>query len=152
PQGTNENGPSGRLQNLTVLIGTDTFPNHLYVQDAHGDMMHVRLAASPILPFQPGDVISITGMLLSLDGEATIDHAIARLTDILPASAPPKPTLITETDIKTGKLTDCVCARIQGLLTEVAAKSLTLDINGTQIAIPLAGRKEFNVESTRLEM
>ncbi|HLK59776.1 MAG TPA: carboxypeptidase-like regulatory domain-containing protein, partial [Chthonomonadaceae bacterium] len=140
-----------RLQNLIVRIGTDTFPGNLYVQDRQGVLMRVRLANPPLLPFQPGDVVSVNGTLLSVDGETTIDHAVARLTDILPMSALPASKVVTEADLKSGDLPRCACARIQGFVTKASADSLTLEAEGTQIVVPLAGRKEFGVEATGLD-
>ena len=152
PQGSGMYGPPIRMQNLLVRIGTDTFPGNLYVQDSEGTMLRVRLANPPLLPFQPGDVVSVNGTLLSVEGEMTLDRAIVRLTDILPQDAMPAPKQVTEASLNEPVLPRCAGAKIEGILAEVTPQSLTLDTEGKRILIPLAGRKEFGVESTQLQI
>jgi len=142
------NGTPVRLQNLTVVLGTDTFPGNLYVQDGHGLSLRVRLAAPPLNPFQPGDIVAVNGTLLTVENEPTIDHAIARLTDIAPPTPQSAPlsyqkTRQTGSAYPTGALFD-----LTGKVVEKSAEGFVVETEGMQILVPTAGRKAFGVEAT----
>ncbi|HZT41190.1 MAG TPA: family 10 glycosylhydrolase [Chthonomonadaceae bacterium] len=141
-------GTPVRLEKLTVTIGSDTFPGNLYVTDAHGAGIRVRLAQPPILPFQPGDVVSVNGTLATVDGEPAIDQATARLTDMLPMSVLPAPTAMTGQNLLATNTTPGAVVQVRGKVTESSAAGFVLDDNGTRIEVPLAGRKDFGVEAT----
>lgn len=141
-------GTPVRLENATVTLGSDTFPGNLYVMDAHGTGIRVRLAGTPNLPFQPGDVVAVNGSLETVDGETTIDRALVRLTDIAPLSVLPAPVTTTGPNLATGMTPGGILVQVKGTVTEASASGLTLDDGGTRIQIPLSDLKDFGVEAT----
>lgn len=141
-----------RLQNLRVTLGTDTFPGNLYAIDSHGMGLRVRLVAPPPAPFQPGDVISVNGTLRTVEGEPTLDHALARLTDMVPSSALPEPKLTSGSDLTMGHIPNGVPAHIHGMLMEAHPNSFVLDLEGPRVEVPLTGRKGFGVEDGPLTL
>ncbi len=147
--------PSGtpvRLEKLLVTLGSDIFPGNLYVADAHGFGMRVRLASPSLLPFQAGDIVSVTGTLLPVEGEPTIDRATVRLTDIQPMSVLPAPVAVTGKEILNGEgRYNGVLVRVQGAVVESSADGLTLD-DGTRIQVTLAGLKGPGVEAAPLTL
>ncbi len=141
------NGTPVRLQNMLVTLGTDTFPGNLYIQDAQGNALRVRLEEAPLTPFQPGDIVAVNGIFLLVENEPTIDHAIVRLTDIAPLSALPAPldlrkTLQSGKHFQTGALYN-----VTGSVVEKSADGFVLQCENLRIAVPTAGRKDFGVES-----
>ena len=141
------NGTPVRLQNLLVVLGTDTFPGNLYVQDGHGLSVRVRLALSPLNPFQPGDIVAVNGTLHTIENEPTIDRAVVRLTDIAPSADLPAPVSyrkIRETSsmFGTGVLFD-----LTGRVVEKSTDSFVVESEGTRIVVPTSGRKAFGVET-----
>ncbi len=145
------NGTPVRLDNLLVTLGSDIFPGNLYVMDAHGVGMRVRLAAPPLLPFQAGDVVSALGTLLPVEGERAIDRATVRLTDIAPMSALPAPVATTGSALLAGTVPNGVPVRVQGEVVESAPDHFTID-DGTRIQVVLAGLKDPGVEATTFSL
>ena len=141
------NGTPVRLQNLMVVLGTDTFPGNLYVQDGHGLSLRVRLADAPLNPFQPGDIVAVNGTLLTVENEPTIDRAVVRLTDIAPTAALPTPDSDravhdTGSPVSTGSL-----RRLVGQVVAKSADGFVVESLGTKVLVPTVGRKAFEVES-----
>ena len=139
-----------RVDGLTVLIGTDTWPQNLYAQDKAGACLHVRLAAAPLVPFQPGDVVSVMGLPAKDGQEPLLDSASACLTDmaLVPEPMPlPAPSGISPV---AGSNTDAGFTRIQGRVLESGADGFVLDEGGRRIQVSLAGRKDFGVEAGAL--
>lgn len=142
------NGTPVRLQNLTVVIGTDTFPGNLYVQDGQGSALRVRLAASPQTPFQPGDIVAVNGTLLTVENELTIDRAVVRLTDMIPTTDLPAPKPhAAGSAFANGSLSELV-----GKVVEKTADGFVMESEGAHILVPTAGRKAFEVEATAFPM
>jgi hypothetical protein len=141
-----------RLDHLTVTLGTDTFPGNLYVLDAQSAGIRVRLAAPPPVPFQPGDVVSVVGTPALVDGEVTLDGAVARLTNIAPMSALPEPVLVHIADLVAGKVGVGQAAQVRGVVVLADRDHFEVEEQGSPIAVPLAGRKEFSIESTGLDL
>jgi uncharacterized lipoprotein YddW (UPF0748 family) len=144
-------GTPVRLEKLLVTLGSDVFPGNLYVMDAHGVGMRVRLAAPPLLPYQAGDIVSVVGTLLPVEGEPAIDRALVRLTDIAPMRALPAPLAATGRQIAAGSVANGVLARVQGTVIESAPTGFTLD-DGARIEVPLTGLKDPGVEATALSL
>ena len=143
-------GPKVRIDGLTTLIGTDTWPQNLYVRDQAGACLRVMLAAPPPIPFQPGDIISVLGRPSQKGQEPFLDSATACLTDIalLPdVMTTPVPHI---GDLPAASLPAPDVARVQGRVTESGAEGFVLDDAGKRIRISLAGRKDFGVESAAL--
>jgi uncharacterized lipoprotein YddW (UPF0748 family) len=142
------NGTPVRLQNLLVVLGSDTFPGNLYVQDGHGISLRVRLAAPPVTPFQPGDIVAVNGALLTVENEPTIDRAVARLTDIAPATD--LPVAVSYRTLREAGTTPAPGALIDltGRVVAKSAEGFVVESDGTRIFVPTAGRKAFGVEAT----
>ena len=144
-----------RLRNVTVVLGTDTFPGNLYVRDGNAKTdlcLRIRLHQPPLLPFQPGDIVDILGDPKMLDGEPCLDNANACLNDITletpSASLPllPLPALLNPSPAGHG------FARTRGRVTQYDADSFTLasedaKSEGARLRVMLAGRKGFGVEA-----
>jgi uncharacterized lipoprotein YddW (UPF0748 family) len=142
------NGTPVRLQNMLVVLGTDTFPGNLYVQDGHSLSLRVRLADAPLNPFQPGDIVAVNGTLLTVENEPTIDHAIVRLTDIALSAELPAPNSYrkvreTGSTFTTGNLFEVI-----GQVVGKSADGFVIESMGTRILVPMGGRKAFGVEAT----
>lgn len=142
-------GTPVRLNDLTVTLGSDIFPDNLYVTDASGFGLRVRLANAPVLPFQAGDVVAIVGTLRNVDGEPTIDAAAARLTDILPARALPAPLETTGRAIAEGKVLGGALVRVVGDVREANTESFAIE-GDTEMWVWGGGLKEFGVEGKPL--
>ncbi len=141
------NGTPVRLQSLLVIMGTDTFPDNLYVRDAEGASVRVRLTEAPSTPFQPGDIVSVNGTFLSVENEPVVDHAIVRLTDIAPISPAQAPRDLQQA-LQAGAA--CIPRALYSVVGRVVAKSadsFELECEGLRITVPTAGRKDFGVES-----
>jgi uncharacterized lipoprotein YddW (UPF0748 family) len=144
------NGTPVRLENLRVTLGSDVFPGNLYVADAHGVGMRVRLAG-PSLPLQAGDIVAVVGTLLPVEGEHAIDNATVRLTDIAPQSALPTPLAATGSGLASGSITGGVPVRVQGQVVESGPDGFTLE-DGARIQVLLAGLKDPGVEATAFSL
>jgi uncharacterized lipoprotein YddW (UPF0748 family) len=142
------NGTPVRLQNLLVVLGTDTFPGNLYVQDGHGTSLRVRLAAPPTNPFQPGDIVAVNGTLLTVENEPTIDRAVVRMTDIAPSSELPAPAPYRLSPPSAALLPSGSLLTLTGQVVDKGADGFTVESEGTRILVPVAGRKAFGVEAT----
>jgi uncharacterized lipoprotein YddW (UPF0748 family) len=139
-----------RVDGLTVLIGTDTWPQNLYAQDKAGAALHIRLAASPLIPFQPGDSISVLGLPARDRQEPILDSATACLTDIaLLPEATPLPTL-SGANLSARPIAYPDFVRVQGRVLESDSDGFVLDAEGRRIQVSLSGRKDFGVESAAL--
>ena len=138
------NGTPVRLENLTVTLGSEVFPGNLYV--ARGKGVRVRLANPPILPFQAGDVVAVVGTYTTVEGEATIDRAIVRLTDIKPASALPEPKVAQGNELLSGLLNG-LPVRVEGSVVESSAEGFVVEDNNALIRVSLAGLKDLGVEA-----
>ncbi len=142
------NGTPVRLQNLLVVLGTDTFPGNLYVQDGHSLSVRVRLASPPLTPFQPGDIVAVNGTLHTVENEPTIDHAVVCLTDIAPSADLPAAVSYQKARQSaslppTGTLFD-----LTGRVVEKGADGFVVESEGIRILVPTVGRKTFGVEAT----
>ena len=142
------NGTPVRLQNMMVVLGTDTFPGNLYVQDGQGLSLRVRLADPPLNPFQPGDIVAVNGTLLTVENEVTLDRAVARLIDIASSADLPTPVSFQKTGAagfpaQSGALLD-----LTGQVVEKTADGFVVESMGTRILVPTVGRKSFGVEAT----
>ena len=139
------------LHDLTVILGTDTYPGNFYVQDKQGERMRVRFAAPPAVPFQPGDVVSVIGTPTKIEEEPALDQAVACLNDIslLPDTSPIAPREGARSqDRNAGVLAAHAFVRVRGTVTRSEASAFTLtDAGGEQVIVPLAGRKDFGVEA-----
>ena len=134
------------------MLGSDTYPDNLYVLDGAGGGARVRLALAPPTPFQPGDRISVIGLWRRVDGEPAIDAATAHLTDIVPASELPVPTSTTGARLASGVLPNGSLIQVKGTVTAATPEGFTLDDEGIRIDVPNQGRKEFGVEATKLDL
>jgi len=141
------NGTPVRLQNLLVVLGTDTFPGSLYVQDGHGLSLRVRLAAPPAMPFQPGDIVAVNGTLLTVEDEPTIDRAIVRLIDIAPASDLPIPAACQTVRSTGAAYATGALLNLTGQVVGKGAEGFVVESEGTRILVPAVGRKTFGVEA-----
>jgi uncharacterized lipoprotein YddW (UPF0748 family) len=142
------NGTPVRLQNLLVVLGSDTFPGNLYVQDGHGLSLRVRLAAPPPMPFQPGDIVAVNGTLLTVDNEPTIDRAIVRQTDIALSTDLPAPVSYQKVRSTGSTYTTGILFDLTGKVVDKSADGFIVESEGTRILVPTAGRKTFGVEAT----
>ncbi len=141
-------GTPVRLQNLLVVLGTDTFPGNLYVQDGHGLSLRVRLAAPPLNPFQPGDIVAVNGTMVTVENEPTIDRAVVRLTDIAPTTDLPSPVSFEMVFQSGSTHATGALLNLTGQVVEKGAESFVVESLGTRILVPTVGRKTFGVEAT----
>jgi uncharacterized lipoprotein YddW (UPF0748 family) len=142
---------SVRLDGLLVTLGTDTDPGNLFVVDRQGAGLRVRLAATPVAPFQPGDLVSVVGAPAIVEGEPVLDAATACLTDMAPMSALPSPVAVRARELTAGTVGAGMPARVRGTVTISNADGFVLEDGGVPIRVPLAGRKEFSIEATALD-
>ena len=145
-------GTPVRLENLTVVLGTDTFPDNLYAVDASGEGVRVRLLTPPTLPFQPGDVISLSGTLRTVESEKAIDNAKAVFTDMLPVGKPSNLTVYKGKDLIAGALLTGKPATLLGEVLSWEQELLKMDVDGTEVMVPLEKRKDFGVESVGFQL
>lgn len=139
-----------RLDDLLVELGTDTDPGNLLVRDHDGGILWVRLANEPIAPFQPGDVVSVIGVPSRVDGEPALEAATARLTDIASSETLPVPAAAHAAQLVSGAVKPGTAARVRGKVTGATSSGFVLEEGGASIHVPLAGRKEFGIDSTAL--
>lgn len=137
-----------RLENLRVTLGTDTLPGFLYAIDANGIGMRIRLPHSPDVPYQPGDGIAAVGTIRLMDDEPTLDASAVRLTDMMFPETLPTPIKTEGKTLLSGSIANGVSVMVEGTVTQADASGWTLHLNdGTPLVIPLAGRKNPNVEA-----
>ena len=119
------------MDGLTVLIGTDTWPQNLYVRDQSGSRLRVTLAAPPLIPFQPGDSISVLGRPSQRDQKPFLESATACLTDIALLTDPtPPPAPIRGQSICQDQALPLNFTRIQGRVLKSGANGFVLDDGG----------------------
>lgn len=129
-QSAHPEGTPVQIDNLLIVLGSDTFPGNLIVRDAEGSSVRVRLQRPPVVPFQAGDVVTIAGTLQQVEGELTVDGAVARLTDM---TAMPQFPMVTAS----------------GLVTAQDAAGFTLaGDDGNTVRVTVAGRKDCGVEAS----
>lgn len=146
-----------RLRNLTIVLGTDTYPGNLYARDTGNETglcLRIRLSQPPLLPFQPGDIVDVLGTPGLIDGEPGLDNANACLNDIaLEAETAPVPVVQLSSLVSISSANHGF-ARIRGVVTQSDADGFTLTAEKTkdaaaaaQVRVPLTGRKDFGVEA-----
>ncbi len=145
-------GTPVRLENLTVVLGTDTFPDNLYAVDASGEGVRVRLLMPPTLPFQPGDIISLSGTVRTVETEKTIDSAKAVLSDMQSAGKPSRLTVYRGKDLISNALLTGKPAILTGEVLSWEQELLKMDVDGTEVRVPLGKRKDFGVESVGFQL
>ena len=146
-----------RLRNVTVVLGTDTYPGNLYARDTNdktGLCLHVRLQSAPLIPFQPGDIIDVLGTPGIVDGEPVLDNAAVCLNDIALEVETASIPVVPLNSLTSPPLATHGFARVRGVVTQADAGGFTLTgektsgaMEQSQIRIPLAGRKDFGVEA-----
>jgi len=139
-----EPGTTVRVRAALVVGGTDTFLSTLYVQDVSGmgQVVPVLLDEAPVLPFQPGDVVAITGVWTHSEyGEPAL-RGRARLVDI--RLWRPRPTAETRTDLERAGHEGV--RTIEGVVAESAPGRMVLDL-GRPVVVLLDGRKDPGIES-----
>ena len=134
-----------RIEAVTVVLGTDTYPGNLYVQDKDGFCLRVRLASPPAVPFQPGDVVAVLGTPTRIasaqvdsvqsnpvnPGEAysepALNNTAACLTDIvrLPDNAPI--FTVSLQGLANGPRSNHGFARIRGRVIQSSTDYFTLE-------------------------
>jgi hypothetical protein len=139
--------PSGSpvtLERARVVVGTDTFPGSLLLSTGGGPALRVRLAAPPLVAFQPGDAVTVIGRISVDGGERLVDSATARLVGILPpaGSAAPPPVLDANAP---ATAFGSERATIEGRVSAVHADRFTLG-GPAAIEVMTAGRKGPGVE------
>lgn len=144
-------GTPTRLERLRVILGTDTLPGAFYAIDSSGVGIRFHLAAPPLIPFQPGDVVSAVGTLRTLEGEPVIDRATARLTDILKIPTVTSPQSVAVRDPGFDAPRCGTLARVQATVLEVTPEAVLLDA-GVRLQILRKGRKDPGVESVALTL
>ncbi len=139
------------VENATVVLGTDTYPGNLYVQDARDLILRVRLLAPPVVPFQPGDIVTLRGTPALVEGDVVLDHATACLDDIAaPDLSPILPLMRLPNAALAPTVADKV-SRARGTVTRSDIRSFTFAAaKNIRAEVPLAGRKDFSVESQSL--
>ncbi len=148
-----ETSPAGTpvwMNNARVVIGSDTFPGNLYVQDAVPGRVRqcrVRLREQPVMPFQPGDIVALRGSIARIDGEQTIDNAVARLVDLRSAAMAAVPTELRGDYLKsTGHPSLIDNVLVAGRVQELKPDSFLMNVDGVPVEVLLAGRKGPGVE------
>jgi len=143
-------GTPVRLKALHVLVGTDVFPNNLFVE-ARSDSgrARVRLAQKPLMPFQAGDVVAVSGTVAEDEGERIIDNAVARLVDMTTYTDAP---FFEFPGVHEGRALAekgdgfYPWVRVAGRVVEVHPDRFLLD-DGTRMEVMLTGRKDPGVEA-----
>jgi uncharacterized lipoprotein YddW (UPF0748 family) len=135
-----------RLANLRVTLGTDTLPGYVYVIDENNVGLRVKLPRPPDVSYQPGDMVSAVGTIRVLDGEPTLDASAVHLTDITLTKTLPAPVKFDSKTLRDGGIANGILITLEGTITKVNASGWTLH-DGVEIRIPLAGRKDPNVEA-----
>jgi hypothetical protein len=144
-------GTPVRYKALRVIAGTDVFPNHLFVVDDTGNgWAHIRLAQKPLLPYQTGDVVAVSGAVAIVDGERVIDNASVTFLGITPDDVigPDMGRLgfISGSGLAAEKDGVYHTVRVHARVTEVKPDRFILD-DGTQMEVMLSGRKDPGVEA-----
>lgn len=140
------------IHNAQAVLGTDTYPGNLYITDEQGTGMRVRLETSPVAPFQPGDLVTVMGVPGKVEGETALDHASVILTGIASQSALPVPQPSPLRQVARGGRETGQTVRVVGQVEAVDGQGFVLAQSGARIYVPLAGRKEFPIESDRLNV
>ena len=147
-------GTPVRLQNLRVVIGTDTWPGNLYVMDGKSAGIRVHLAGRPLLPFQPGDVVAINGTFARFEDEPTIDMATVRLTDMVNLPTPPADRGVTAAgpQLVNGALPAGSRITVRGAVTTVTPEGFVLSVDGVTVKVQTGGRKDSGVEAKQFSL
>ncbi len=132
------------LENMIVLRGSDVCPKTLFVMDRKSNGIAVNLAESPSMPFQAGDVVSLTGKFEQQNGEWILGESSARLTDILPLSALEAAAPLNSETIKT-------VSEVTGRISEITKDGFMLE-GKVKVNVLLTGLKDPDVEYTSLSM
>lgn len=139
------------VENATVVVGTDTYPGNLYVQDSIGPISRVRLSTPPVVPFQSGDIVTLRGTPAIVEGEPALDNATACLDDIAAPDLSPALLLMRLQGTAVAPTLAGRVALARGAVTRSDAGGFTFAAaKNVRAEVPLAGRKDFGVEAQRL--
>lgn len=143
-------GTPVRFKELMVVVGTDVFPNNLFVRDEEeGGWARVRLAQRPLLPFQAGDIVAVSGTAAWIEGERAIDNATARLVGISSYTDAP---FFEFPGVNEGRALAAEgenfypWVRVMGRVVEVQPDRFILN-DGVRMEVTLSGRKDPGVEA-----
>jgi uncharacterized lipoprotein YddW (UPF0748 family) len=142
-------GAPVRLKRAVVVGGTDRFPGMLFLVDQPSSAaMRVRLESDAQPPIQPGDVVAVTGVAGTLDGERILNRARVVLVDMQSAASETGTARWTCPGINTAsagiKLATGI-VRVRGLVT--GGDGASIQVGGpVPVEVQLAGRKGCGVE------
>src|SRR5690349_192606 len=105
----------------------------LYVVYGQGGGIRGLLTVPSLLPFLPGDVISVSGILREAEREPMLHQATARLTDILPESTLPAPRPVKGDALLSGAIPNGNPVQVRGYVISADTTGFTLEVDKARV-------------------